>query len=268
MIRIFAALTILLAGCSPEIPDMGPAIDVSLGLAAAVEDDNPAPPEPDPIGVCDTCKGKGYLGDGRIRVDCPNCDTPWESGEDPLLAKLESLEAQIMGLQAAQCPVPVLEIHDAEALAEALWEEFKAEYLEEFRELIRSDSQDPPEAETPSKAQTSPRIQQEFIDGYEAGVARASELDVPLVVVYTSQTCPPCAQLHSAQESVLVEDVVICRVWLQEEPELFGGIGSTPTQVFRYRGRELSRVVGPQSRNAFYAWLEENKRKARALFPG
>lgn len=69
----FASLLIVLmaAGCSTAAPpDLRPfvAVAVRYSIQAA---STPAPPSPS--GKCKTCRGLGYVGDGKVRVTCGAC---------------------------------------------------------------------------------------------------------------------------------------------------------------------------------------------------
>jgi len=62
----------------PEVEDLQPVIAVG-GQYAMIS----APPDVEPSGVCGTCgtpvpPGGGYLGDGTVKLPCPECN---ESGE-------------------------------------------------------------------------------------------------------------------------------------------------------------------------------------------
>lgn len=91
MVRYITAL-ILLVGCQGEElyrpPDNTylPAIAVATAIVA----ESPGTPdEPDtPSGDCETCDGRGWLGDNQPRNDCPDCNTKWDNHvfAEPLLA--------------------------------------------------------------------------------------------------------------------------------------------------------------------------------------
>lgn len=74
-------LLLLCSGCSlsPDVPSFVPGLTVICGVAAVGVAEPPAPPSPD--GPCDSCGGQGWLGDGRIKFDCPDCDL------DPVLSE-------------------------------------------------------------------------------------------------------------------------------------------------------------------------------------
>lgn len=85
---ILAAL--LCVGCSPPATDYTglyvPGLSVVCGVA---EVRGPLVPEPapEPDGVCRSCDGQGWLGDGRPRADCPDCDRNGDGdNRDPLPA--------------------------------------------------------------------------------------------------------------------------------------------------------------------------------------
>lgn len=79
MVR-WLAVTLLLVGCTPTVDrDYVPLI----GICASMDGEAPEPtPEPDNL-TCDNCDSKGYLGDSRVRVDCPMCEIPWEQADPP-----------------------------------------------------------------------------------------------------------------------------------------------------------------------------------------
>lgn len=98
MMRAIAIIAVLLlAGCDivpPDAPDYSAGIAVACGVAAAAPADSPAPLPDDE--VCRSCGGTGWLGDGVIKEDCPDCDTPWKQ----LPPESPSPERQVIPLDA------------------------------------------------------------------------------------------------------------------------------------------------------------------------
>lgn len=78
MTRWLLVFTVMTLGCVATLPAGDTSITADLACEAArtlVQMRRaPAPaPKPDD-GRCDTCKGTGKLGDGRVSVTCPACD--------------------------------------------------------------------------------------------------------------------------------------------------------------------------------------------------
>jgi len=263
------AILLLLVGCVAP-PDMVPMVIVSAELASTAS--------PPPSDTCENCGGLGYLGDSVVKRDCPECEIPWSMTPDELLSAShaeigksiselrESVEALSMKLDTMQssCPVPVMEINDAKVLAERLWEEFEEDYQERFYEgfqkhltveEVRKEG-----VLTPSKA---------VFTSYAEAIREATNRDQVLLLVFSSRTCEPCDRLKAAQDSVPLKDVVVCRLYVEDNPDLFRNYGVTryPTQVVRFRSRELARATGAMDRNYFYQWIEGYKKTAPSIYP-
>lgn len=73
--RAFTLLAMCLGCASPTVPSYLPTLAVAAGVAATVEE---AAPVPEPAGKCQTCDGRGWLGDGQPRADCPDCESEWD----------------------------------------------------------------------------------------------------------------------------------------------------------------------------------------------
>lgn len=86
---VAAASVALCVGCSTPAVDIGKpdivrgAIALSLALHQSAPQPTPAPDD----GECSNCGGQGWLGDGRIKMDCPDCDLdPLTTSPNPLAA--------------------------------------------------------------------------------------------------------------------------------------------------------------------------------------
>ena len=59
--------------------------EVTCGVAVVEGDDS----KPKPSDVCETCNGKGKLGDGTVFVDCPDC----EAGKEGPAGRKEAVKS-------------------------------------------------------------------------------------------------------------------------------------------------------------------------------
>jgi len=77
--RSLVALAIVLVGCVASLPRDDAAITADLAAETAREvirlrhEVAPTPVPPAPGGKCQNCDGRGYVGDGRVRVPCQPC---------------------------------------------------------------------------------------------------------------------------------------------------------------------------------------------------
>jgi hypothetical protein len=75
--RWILLLSLVLVGCVATVPD-DPTIsaDLAVETARAVLAARKPPPAPAPApgGRCQNCDGRGYVGDGTIRVKCQPCN--------------------------------------------------------------------------------------------------------------------------------------------------------------------------------------------------
>jgi hypothetical protein len=77
--RWLVAFTIVLVGCVASLPRDDAAITADLATETAREvirlrhEVAPTPVPPAPGGKCQNCDGRGYVGDGRVRVPCQPC---------------------------------------------------------------------------------------------------------------------------------------------------------------------------------------------------
>lgn len=76
--RFLVAVLLALAGCVASIPD-DPTISADIAAEAAravmllrIDDAKPEP-GPKPGSKCPNCDGRGYVGDGTVRVSCQPC---------------------------------------------------------------------------------------------------------------------------------------------------------------------------------------------------
>ena len=78
--RWLVALTLALVGCVATLPRDDASITADLAAETAREmvrlrsEVAPTPVPPSPGGACDNCEGRGYVGDGRIKVKCEPCN--------------------------------------------------------------------------------------------------------------------------------------------------------------------------------------------------
>jgi hypothetical protein len=92
------ACVALCVGCSTPAVDIGKpdltrgAIALSLALYQSSPQPTPAPDD----GVCSNCGGQGWLGDGRIKMDCPDCDLDPLPGTAPTPPKEATQDAKAL----------------------------------------------------------------------------------------------------------------------------------------------------------------------------
>lgn len=75
--RFVVAFLVMLVGCVATLPaDHGVTADLAAETARMVvqlrNEIPPSPPKPND-GKCQNCDGRGYVGDGRVRVTCQPC---------------------------------------------------------------------------------------------------------------------------------------------------------------------------------------------------
>ena len=76
--RFVIVLLIALAGCVATLPDDATiSADLACETARAVVLERARPDAPDdkpqPGGKCQNCEGRGYVGDGTVKVKCQPC---------------------------------------------------------------------------------------------------------------------------------------------------------------------------------------------------
>lgn len=78
--RWLVVFAVVMVGCVASIPGDDAAITADLAAETAREvlrlrsEVAPTPVPPAPGGVCDNCEGRGYVGDGTVRVPCQPCN--------------------------------------------------------------------------------------------------------------------------------------------------------------------------------------------------
>lgn len=275
---LLLSLAVFNLGCLPEKHDFRPLVSVAAGTAQASEhvpDPGPAP-EPNPPGEeCINCGGTGELGDTTTVIKCPVCggdgvmDRLDKMRSELLQAvadttRIERLEAEIAKLStavhASSCvPTPVLEVNDAEALAEQLWEVFERDYAEDFAKLLidnlKRHRQLAPAEEPVIEAAPA------FLEDYARALLISQRLQKPLLITYSSLTCDPCRRLAVTQAGMLEElakDFVLVRLYVQRDPDLFAaeGISTFPTQLVRYGGKTIGpKLVGLPNPAGYRDWV-------------
>jgi len=78
-VRFLIVLLIALAGCVATLPDDSTiSADLACETARAVVLERARPDVPDatpqPGDKCPNCEGRGYVGDGTVKVKCQPCD--------------------------------------------------------------------------------------------------------------------------------------------------------------------------------------------------
>jgi hypothetical protein len=92
---ILAALAV--TGCDIKPVDRSgeylAGLSIVCGVSSLQSPQVPAP-QPEPSDKCQSCDGQGWLGDGRPRADCPDCDRDGDGDNaDPLPAQDAALPA-------------------------------------------------------------------------------------------------------------------------------------------------------------------------------
>lgn len=79
--RFLCVFLLAVAGCMATLPhDPTISADVSVELARAIvqlraaPDATPEDDKPKPGDKCPNCEGRGYVGDGTVKVKCQPCD--------------------------------------------------------------------------------------------------------------------------------------------------------------------------------------------------
>lgn len=74
--RVVLLLCVLLTGCSPAVDYSGVYADLACEAGYAVlrlrGEVAPTPPPP-ASDKCENCNGTGIIGDGRVKIQCPEC---------------------------------------------------------------------------------------------------------------------------------------------------------------------------------------------------
>ena len=78
--RFLLVFVVVMAGCVATLPD-DPTISADLAVETAravmalrAEVDPPPAPGPRPGDKCPNCDGRGYVGDGTVKVKCQPCE--------------------------------------------------------------------------------------------------------------------------------------------------------------------------------------------------
>ena len=76
--RFLLAFMVVMVGCVATLPgDHGITADLAAETARMVvqmRQEIPPTPAPPSDGRCTNCEGRGYVGDGRVKVKCQPCD--------------------------------------------------------------------------------------------------------------------------------------------------------------------------------------------------
>ncbi len=78
--RFLLVFVVVMAGCVATLPD-DPTVSADLAVETAravmalrAEVDPPPAPGPRPGDKCPNCDGRGYVGDGTVKVKCQPCE--------------------------------------------------------------------------------------------------------------------------------------------------------------------------------------------------
>jgi hypothetical protein len=76
--RFLLAFLVVMVGCVATLPgDSSVTADLAAETARMVvqmRQEIPPTPAPPSDGKCTNCEGRGYVGDGRVKVKCQPCD--------------------------------------------------------------------------------------------------------------------------------------------------------------------------------------------------
>lgn len=111
-----------------------------------------------------------------------------------------------------------------------------------------------------------------FADGWTLAAAqtRSSEEHKPVIAFLTADWCGPCQSFKRGawtdpEVVALIESRAIpVYVNVDESPDAraFAGVTAVPTTIVQFDGRELGRVAGGMSADAFRSWLDTTLAKA------
>ena len=95
MRTLLLTVAAIICGCSAPLVDHSGQYLSGIAVCASIaETQTPVAPQPEPSDKCQSCDGQGWLGDGRPRADCPDCDRDGDGDNaDPLPAQDAALPA-------------------------------------------------------------------------------------------------------------------------------------------------------------------------------
>lgn len=228
-------LIAFVAGCErpPEASQYIPTLSV-LAAYAVGTDGNPEPVDPTPSDVCQNCNGTGKLGDGTVFVDCPMC----EDGK-----VTEALTEQ-------QCIVVTLHPDTIKALAQAL-----------RRELQGDGTPHPTVADPLPEVLDERQPRQRVFFDYDEAAKVAVSRDQPLLLTFSQPNCAPCVRLDQLQQTPAVEEMMLKFIQVKLDTSRDSSVlsrwsvRSTPTEIIRHNGREVTRQSGITTADPYLAWL-------------
>lgn len=217
----YLLLLAMLTGCTAEAEDFVPMISVCVGMSDTA---TPDPPDtPDNPTECANCGGLGYVGDGVIRSDCPECEIPWEQASG---GKMVGLIIELYAEHQDEINAHWATLGEEWTLTEAV--------VSWAKQKLAKPKSEPPPKQIAAWEQTLSEARK-----------RAAEEDKPLVVFFTAHSCAPCRAVESAFDDSevygAVQDVVRVKVVYEESPEVFAKwrVRSTPWVVAAYRGKTV-----------------------------
>jgi len=91
---------------------------------------------------------------------------------------------------------------------------------------------------------------------------RVLQADLPVLVDFYSDSCPPCRVLGPTIEKLATSyagRAIVCKVNVNQLPQLAGryGIRAIPAVLFFVRGEEKDRLVGLRSKAAYASMLDK-----------
>ena len=220
--------TCLLCGCTPEVQDYVPLIAICAGMDGKVPDQPDEPDEPDGPETCQTCDGAGYLGDGTIKVDCPDCDVDWQQ---PAFGSTSGVLIEVYSRHQEPIDAYWLD-HEELTLGEAtvLWLESQLPKGTPTQEL-----------EEPEVVEDGPW---KWFTSVREARAYGESKDMPVLQFFTQDGCAPCRQWEQSVSEgagldALQEFAAVRVKWSPTYREYFSayGINSTPMLVVEYDGK-------------------------------
>ena len=126
------------------------------------------------------------------------------------------------------------------------------------------------EPDPPPKPQLGRRV----FDTYEPASVAAQQQDLPLLVSFSMTGCPACFQLKTIKNdpevvALLSDNYVIANIDARNDPVTTRrfGVRTVPTEIVRYRSREIGRHGVLGSKDSYVTWHRTVLRRRTGVTP-